>query len=166
MELRPEGGEEEERVPGGGNSNLEGSWVRAVLHGLRVTWLGHGLGSKRRPCVFQLPQTPHPGACATLSSRPDTVPTSAGRPCVLNLLLLAIQNLLSGFMPLDPAIRGRQPRILKAIWVDTWGNRGQGSFERMEVLAVVPRSALLTRPLCSLGLRPIVVKGPTLPAPP
>lgn len=40
VELRPEGGEEEERVPGGGNSNLEGSWVLAVLHGLRVTWLG------------------------------------------------------------------------------------------------------------------------------
>lgn len=125
--------------------------------------VGAWLREQRASCLFQLPQVPHPGAYVMLSSRPDTVPASEGRPCVLNLLLLAIQNLLSGFMPLNPVIRRRQPRILKSIWVVTWGNSGQGSFERMEVLAV--RVYTLDISLCSLGLSPIV-KWLTLPTPP
>lgn len=57
------------------------------------------------------PQAPHPGC---LKAR-HSLPTFSGRPHVLNLFFLPIQNLLPGFMPLDPAIKGRQLRILKTI---------------------------------------------------
>lgn len=100
-----------EECPGGGNAKGNGPWVGIFLVYSGTMWrfiqLGHGLWSSRVAIPSSsYSQAPHPSCWHdTVHKAGYSLSTFSPRPYVLNFLLFAIQNLLSSFMPLDPAIR-------------------------------------------------------------